>query len=89
MKETITITGARHDAAARQRDERYKEVFIDCAPFTDCGSEIKNTQVRNAKDLDVVTVTNNLIECSNNCSNHVEVYSNISEVSHARQIMIL
>ena len=35
VKGTITITGAGDDAAARQADERDKEVtFKNCAPFT-------------------------------------------------------
>ena len=47
VKGKITITGARDDAAARQADERDKGVaFKNCAPFTICISEIKNTQNR-------------------------------------------
>ena len=35
--------------------ERDKEVrFKNCAPFSDCISEINNTQLNNAKHLDVV-----------------------------------
>ena len=38
------ITGARDNAAARQADERDKGVaFENCAPFTNCISEINNT----------------------------------------------
>ena len=55
VNKTITITGAGEDAAAREADERTKEVmFKDCTPFTGCISEINNTQVDNSKDLDVV-----------------------------------
>ena len=55
VKRTITITGAGDDAAARQADERDKGVvFKNCAPFTNCISEINNTQVDNAKDIDIV-----------------------------------
>ena len=51
VKETIRITGAKKDAAARQADERDKVViFKNCAPFTNCISEINNTQIDNAKD---------------------------------------
>ena len=51
VKGTITITGAKKDAAARQADERDKVViFKNCAPFTNCISEINNTQIDNAKD---------------------------------------
>ena len=56
VKGRVRITGAGADAAARLADERYKEViFQNCAPFTNCISEINNTQIDNAKDLDVVT----------------------------------
>ena len=41
-------------------------IFKNCAPFTDCMREINNTQVDNAKDIDVVMPMNNLIEYSNN-----------------------
>ena len=29
-------------------------IFTNCAPFTDCISEINNTQIDNGKDIDVV-----------------------------------
>ena len=55
VKGRATITEAGADAAARQADERYKEVmFKNCAPFTNCISEVNNTQIDNAKSLDVV-----------------------------------
>ena len=55
VKGTITINGVGADAAARQADERDKGVvFKNCAPFTNCISEINNTQVENAKDIDIV-----------------------------------
>ena len=58
---TITVVGA--DAVARQADERDKGVaFKNCAPFINCISEINNTQVDNAKDIDVVMPMYNLIE---------------------------
>ena len=67
VKGTITITGAGADAAARQADEREKGVaFKNCAPFTNCISEINNIQVDNAKDIDIVMPMFNLIEYSDN-----------------------
>ena len=67
VKGTITITGAGADAAAIQADERDKgEAFKNCAPFTNCISEINNTQIDNAKDLDIVIPMYNLIEYSDN-----------------------
>ena len=44
VKGKITIIGAGDDAAAKQADERDKVVaFKNCAPFTNCISEINNT----------------------------------------------
>ena len=64
---TITITGAGADATAKIIDERQKEViFNNCVPFTDCVSEINNTEIDNAKYIDVVMSMYNLIEHSNN-----------------------
>ena len=52
VKGKITINGRGADAVARQADERDKGVaFRNCAPFTNCISEINNTQVDNAKDI--------------------------------------
>ena len=41
-------------------------VFKNFAPFTDCISEINNTQTDNAKDIDIVIPMYNLIEYSDN-----------------------
>ena len=63
----MTITGRGADAAARQEDERDKVVaYKNCAPFTNCLSEINNTQVDNAKDIDIVMPMQNLIEHTDN-----------------------
>ena len=67
VKGKITIAGAGADAAARQADERNKGViFKNCAPFINCLSEILNTQIDNAKDIDIVMPMYNLIEYSDN-----------------------
>ena len=64
---TITIAGEGADAAARHADERDKGVaFKNCALFINCISEIINTQVDNAKDIDIVMPMYNLIEYSDN-----------------------
>ena len=66
---TITFTGAGADDASKQLDERNKgETFKNCAPFTDCISEINNTQIDNAKYLDVMMQMYGLIRYSNNYS---------------------
>ena len=67
VKGNITITRAGNDSAARQADERDKVViFKNCAPFINCISEIINTQIDNAKDIDIVMPMYNLIEYSDN-----------------------
>ena len=67
VKGKITIIGIGADAAARRADEREKGVaFRNCAPFTNCISEINNTQEDNAKDIDIVMPMYSLIEYSDN-----------------------
>ena len=67
VKRKITIAGARDDAAARQADERDKGVaFKNCARFTNCISEINNTQIDNCKDIDIVMPLYNLLEYCDN-----------------------
>ena len=69
FKGTIAITGEGADAAARQADVRNKGViFKNCAPFINCKSEINNTEIDNAKDIDIVMPMYNLIEYSDNYS---------------------
>ena len=62
VKGTITV--------APQGDNPNNEdkivVFENCTPYADCISEINNTQLDNAEDIDVVTPMYNLIEYSNN-----------------------
>ena len=68
-KGRIRITGVRDDAAERQADERNKDlIFKNCAPFINCKSEINNTEIDNAKDIDIVMSMYNLIKCSDNYS---------------------
>ena len=63
VKGRTTINGSGADAAAIQADERDKGVaFKNCAPSTNCISEINNTQVDNAKDIDIVMPMYNLKE---------------------------
>ena len=61
---TTTITGAGVDAAARQADARDKGIFKNCPPFINCKTEINNTEIDNAKDIDIVMPIYNLIEYS-------------------------
>ena len=55
VKETITITAAGAHVASRNVDKRNKQItFKSCRPFTDCISQINNTQAVDAKNVDVV-----------------------------------
>ena len=62
LNETITVAAL----VAGSGNNNIQVVFENCAPFTNCISEINNTQIDNAKDVDVVTPMYNLIEYSNN-----------------------
>ena len=65
FKGTITVNNtAAADADANNTNK--KVIFKNCAPFTNCMSKINNTQVDNAKDIDIVIPMYNLIEYSNN-----------------------
>ena len=67
VKGKITIVGTGDNATTRQADERNKGVvFKNCAPFIKCISEINNTPIDNAKDIDIVMPMYNLIEYSDN-----------------------
>ena len=67
VKGTITVssTAATH---ADANSTNKKVIFKNCAPFTNCISQINNTQIVNAKDLDIVMPMYNLIEYSDNYS---------------------
>ena len=65
VKGTITVRNtAAADADANNTNK--KVIFKNCAPFTNCISEINNTQVDNAKDIDIVMPMYNLIKYSDN-----------------------
>ena len=56
-------------------------IFKNCAPCPDCIGEINNTQVDNAKDIDVVMPTYNVIEYRIITQKHLEFYGNIVKLS--------
>ena len=67
VKGTITINNtAAADANANNINK--KVMFKNCAPFTICISEINNTQIDNAKDIDIVMPMHNVIEYNDNYS---------------------
>ena len=51
-------------AGAGANNINKKVIFKNCAPFTNCISEINNTQIDNSKDIDIVMPMYNLIEYS-------------------------
>ena len=65
VKGTITVNNTAAQGAATNNTNK-KVVFKNCAPFTNCISEINNTQIDKAKDIDIVIPMYNLIECSDN-----------------------
>ena len=66
VKGTITIIPVAPLGANPNNSE---EVLLKiCAPFTDCISEIYNTQIGNAKNIDVVMAMYNIIEYSDDYS---------------------
>ena len=65
VKGTISVNNtAAADAAVNNTNK--KVIFKNCAPFTNCISEINNTQIDNAKGIDIVMPMYNLIEYSDN-----------------------
>ena len=65
VKGTISVNNtAAADANANNTDK--KVIFKNCALFTNFISEINNTQIGNAKDIDIVMPMCNLIEYSDN-----------------------
>ena len=63
VKGTIAVNNtAAADADANNTNK--KVIFKSCAPFTNCISKINNTQVDNAKDIDVIVSTYNLLDYS-------------------------
>ena len=65
MSGTITVPNT---GATANPNNRKIIIIKNCTPFTECISEINNTQIDNAKDIDIVMPMYNLIEYSNNYS---------------------
>ena len=65
VKGAISVNNTAAEGAAVYNNNK-KVIFKNCAPFTNYISEINNTQVDNAKNLDIVMPMYNLIEYSDN-----------------------
>ena len=63
---TITVLNTR--ANGTNPNNRKNVVIKNSAPFTNCISKINNTQIDNAKEIDIVMLMYILIECSDNYS---------------------
>ena len=63
VKGTISVNNTAAQGAAANNTNK-KVIFKNCAPFTNCISENNNTQIENAKDIDIVMPMYNLIEYS-------------------------
>ena len=65
VKGTISVNNTVAAGVAVNNNNK-KVIFKNCAPFTNCISKINNTQIDNAKDIDIVMPMYNLIEYSDN-----------------------
>ena len=65
VKGTISVNNTAAQGAAANNTNK-KVIFKNCAPFTNCISEINNRQIDNAKDIDIVMPMYNLIQYSDN-----------------------
>ena len=64
-----TLTGRNTVVATGEAENNRKNIMIkNWTPLTNCISEINNTQIDNAKDIDIVMPLNTLIEYSDNYS---------------------
>ena len=87
IKGTISANNTAAAGATANNINR-KVTFKNCAPFTNCISEIKNTQLDNAKDIDILMPMYNLIEYSDNYAKKQEVYSKIVKIYQPEIIMM-
>ena len=65
VKGTISVNNTAAQGVAANNINK-DVIFKNCAPFTICISEINNTPIDNAKDIDIVMPMYNLIEYSDN-----------------------
>ena len=67
VRRTITVNNTAAESAAANNSNK-NVIFKNCAPFTNCISQINNTNLDNAKYLDIVIPMYNLIKYNNNYS---------------------
>ena len=83
VSETITIAP---QAENNTNNVNIEILFKNIAPFTDSISEINNTQINNAKDIDVVMPMYNLMEYSYSYSKTSGSFGNTVKI--IQQIMV-
>ena len=67
VKVNITVNNtAAAGAAAAVNNTNKKVIFKHCAPFTNCISKINNTDIDNAKYIDILMPMYNLMEAYGN-----------------------
>ena len=66
VKGNISVNNTAARGAAPNNTNK-KVIFKNCASCTDCISKTNDTQVDNAKDIDIEMPMHNLIEYSDNC----------------------
>ena len=71
VKGTISVNNTVANGVAANNTNK-KVIFKNCAPFTNCISEIDNMQIDKAKDIDIVIPMYNLIEYSDNYAKTTE-----------------
>ena len=83
VKGTIPVPNtAAADAAVN--NPNIKVIFKNCPPFTDCITEINNTQKDDVQKIDVVMPMYNLIEYS-----YAQVYGNTIYMNQIQTIMVI
>ena len=87
IKGTITIPDTGTVAASNNKNRNL--IFKNCVLFTDGMSEINDTLVDNAKDIDAVTAMYKLTEYDNIYLKHQAVYGSIIEINQLWAIMVV
>ena len=81
VKGTISVNNTAAQGAAANNTNK-KVIFKNCAPFTNCITDINNTQIDNAKDIDIVMPMYNL-------NVQQEVYGNIVKIYQLEMPIII
>ena len=85
VKGTTTIAAVPPTAVNPNNNDK-EVVFKNYAPFTDCIREINNTQIDNAKDIDIVMPMYNLIE---HCENYSKTSESLWQYYRDNQILVM